>query len=763
MSTVHDARLVPAAVLAWAAALVFTSGSAPPAWAAGVLVVGGAVLAVVAVTSGSRAAALLALFCAVVLAVGLVAVAQGHRGAAGAEALVDAGDTEAWIEVDGQAAPMPGWGDERRHRVTASVSAWRPHCREPPSCAAWNAADVPVVVSVAAHPSRGERLLVEATWVASARGPETAAAWDARVVDTAAPTALVSWRDRFGRATSLLHDESRGLVRGMVVGDTSSMPPSQVQDMRVAGLAHLTAVSGAHFAILIMAWGAVLSAVRAPRVMRAAGTLAVAATFAALVGAESSVLRALGMAVAVALATGWGRPARGLAALGTTVIVLLILEPGLSRSLGFAMSVIAVAAIVLWSPRVAVVLARVVTPTLARVAAIPISAQAAVTPLLMVIEPRLGPYAVVANLVAGLAVLPTMLAGAATLVLAAVSVDVAGVMAMAAGACAQVIAAVARAASTAPGAWLPWAPGAFGVTLTVAVALLLIVATTAAHTARRAAAVVGACALLGVGLGIAREAAPPVMEGWEIAMCDVGQGDMILLRSAPDAAVVIDTGPPGGGAAACLRRHGVVRVPLLVLTHPHQDHDGAVVSVLSQASVEAAWVAAAGADGPAARVLAGAGVAVEVPASGRQDQEGAVLLTVLSTDHEREHVDSNDSSVVVHALVGETTVLSLGDLEGRGQRALTQRLGASLSVDVVKVAHHGSADQIPELAALIDAPVALVSAGRDNPHGHPTPEALALYGAHARAVLRTDVCGDIHVATVDGALMWSQCPSDVAR
>ncbi|MFW2514602.1 ComEC/Rec2 family competence protein [Demequina sp. SO4-13] len=763
MSTVHDARLVPAALAAWAAALVLTTGWAPPPWFVIALVAVTVTMAVVAVRSRSRTAALSALLGTVVLAVGLVATAEGHRAAIGGTELVTAAETDAWIEVTGQVAPMRGWNGEQRHRVAASVAAWRPQCREPPACAAWIAADAPVVVSLDSPTSRGERLLVEARWTASDRGPGAAIAWDARQVAAAPPTALVTWRERFTRATASLGDESRGLVRGMVVGDTSTMSASQVEDMRVAGLAHLTAVSGAHFAILIMACSAGLSALRAPRTARAAAILVVAATFAALVGPESSVLRALGMAVAVALATGWGRPARGLAALATSVIVLLILEPQLSRSLGFGMSVVAVAAIVLWAPRVAGVLAHAVTPTLARVAAIPIAAQAAVTPMLLVIEPRLGPYAVLANLVAGLAVLPTMLTGAATLVLAVFSIDAATLMASVAGASASVIAAVARAASSAPGSWLPWAPGPLGVSLAIALTALLIIATTADHVGRRAAAVVGACALIGVGLGVPRQAERPVMEGWEIAMCDVGQGDMILLRAASDAAVVIDTGPPGGGAAACLSRHGVARVPLLVLTHPHQDHDGAVVSVLSQARVEAAWVSAAGAQGPAARVLGDAGAQVEVPPSGRRAVLGAVALTVLSTAHERAQAESNDASVVVQGVAGHTSVLALGDLETRGQRELLDTLKGGASVDVVKVAHHGSADQVPELAAVIDAPVALVSAGRDNPHGHPTAAALALYGAHAHAVLRTDTCGDIQVATVAGALAWSTCPTDVAR
>ncbi|MDN4481420.1 ComEC/Rec2 family competence protein [Demequina muriae] len=763
MSTVHDARLVPAAGAAWAAALVATSGGRVPLGVAVLLVCLGCGGAAVAMLRGSRIAATCALVCAVAGGVTGVATAQGDREAASGEAIIAAGDTEAWITVTSQATPLTGWDGGERHRVAATVSAWRPQCREPPSCAPWRASDAPVMVSLEAPPRRGDALRVEALWVASDRGRAAAVAWDARTVEVGPPSLLVAWRASFDRATAGVDPSSRGLVRGMVVGDTSSMPPSQEREMRVAGLAHLTAVSGAHFAILIMASGGAMAAMRAPRAIRAGVILAVAVIFAALVGAESSVLRALGMAVAVALATAWGRPARGLAALAASVTVLMVVEPELSGSLGFAMSVLAVAAIVLWSPRVAVTLARVVTPGLARVAAIPIVAQAAVTPVLVVIEPRLGPYAVIANLAAGIAVLPTMLVGATTLVLAAGFPWAAAAAAQLAGLCASAIAMIARVSAGAPGSWLSWPAGVLGVILAALVTACLIAATVLHHPSRRVAALVGACALTGASLAVAAGAESPVMRDWDIAVCDVGQGDMLLLRAAPGAAVVIDTGPPGGGASACLERHGVERVPVLVLTHPHQDHDGAVVSVLGAATVESAWVAEAGARGPAASALAGAGVPVEVPRPGRQEQVGRVALTVLSEAHADPGEDGNDASVIVHAAAGETTLLALGDLERRGQQGLLTQLSGGVAVDVVKVAHHGSADQLPALAARIDAVVAVVTVGLDNRHGHPTDEALELYGAGAEALLRTDLCGDVHLGTVDGALTWSRCPTDVAR
>lgn len=766
MSTRHDARLAPVVAGAWVAALVATGGAATGA-AIGALVVAvaGAVMLVVLRTARVGPRAVLQASVAVCLLAGAAGVATaavaGTRVSVEttqAQALVTAGATDAWVTIDGQPAPMRAFDGSERWRAKATVTAWRPACTPPAHCEPWNASHTPVVAVLDDSPQRGDVIQVGATWTESDRPPQQAIAWEARYQASGPASSLVEWRQRFAAATSQLPAESRGLVRGMAVGDTSAMPQQQEEHMRVAGLAHLTAVSGAHFAILVMTCVAVLGALRAPRAIRALAVLVTAGVFAAVVGPESSVLRAFAMACAVALALAWGRPARGCAALLVGVTVLLVIDPWLARSIGFAMSVFAVAAIVLWSPRIAAMAARIVTPGFARVAAIPIAAQAIVTPLLVVMEPGIGPYAVVANLAAGVVVLPTMLTCALTLALAAISVSLASLVAPVAGFFASGIALVARISAQAPGAWLQWPAGTLGVVLAAAITLALIFATVRVRLQYRVVATIMAIALTGAGMSGADPARAQVPDDWDVAACDIGQGDMLLLRAGPDAAVVIDTGPPDSGAGECLRRHRIGHVPLLVLTHPHLDHDGAVPDVLRVADVDQAWVSHTGIDGVAAALVAGNGGTVSVPHTGERFAVGDVVVEAVSELHLDANQGENDSSVIVRAQVGDTSVIALGDLEVAGQRALLNVLGGDAAVDVVKVAHHGSAQQLPALVERLAATVALVSVGADNRHNHPTASALELYGTYAQAVLRTDTCGDVHVSATAGELRWSECP-----
>ena len=95
--------------------------------------------------------------------------------------------------------------------------------------------------------------------------------------------------------------------------------------------------------------------------------------------------------------------------------------------------------------------------------------------------------------------------------------------------------------------------------------------------------------------------------------------------------------------------------------------------------------------------------------------------------------------------------MALGDLEEAGQAQLlawlhSQEPAALVTlgpVDIVKVAHHGSAKQSLGLARYLAPRAAVFSAGTGNPFGHPTARALEIYDDGATALLRTDTCGTV--------------------
>ncbi|WP_425264371.1 ComEC/Rec2 family competence protein, partial [Streptomyces atriruber] len=107
----------------------------------------------------------------------------------------------------------------------------------------------------------------------------------------------------------------------------------------------------------------------------------------------------------------------------------------------------------------------------------------------------------------------------------------------------------------------------------------------------------------------------------------------------------------------------------------------------------------------------------------------------------------NDASVTLLVRTGGLTLLLLGDLEPPAQRALLRTPAAASigSVDVLKVAHHGSAHQDPELLRRAAPRLALISCGADNSYGHPSPVTVAALRAGGAQVVRTDTDGAVAV------------------
>lgn len=104
--------------------------------------------------------------------------------------------------------------------------------------------------------------------------------------------------------------------------------------------------------------------------------------------------------------------------------------------------------------------------------------------------------------------------------------------------------------------------------------------------------------------------------------------------------------------------------------------------------------------------------------------------------------------------------LYLGDLSAEAQRMLARNARLTGPYDVVKVAHHGSADQDPAIYETIRPAIAVFSAGIDNDYGHPRAETLDLLTAVGAHVLRTDRQGRILLGIDDGRIaVWTE--SDV--
>ena len=154
-------------------------------------------------------------------------------------------------------------------------------------------------------------------------------------------------RSQLLRSAEALPRSQQGLFAGFLLGDDRNQAPEIIDDFRAAGLSHLLVVSGQNVAFTLAVFEPFLRRVRRRR--RLIATLALLLMFATVTRFEPSVLRAVAMAGVVAVTRCLGRPQRGLRVLSLAVIVLLVIDPLLSYSVGFALSMAATAGLALWS------------------------------------------------------------------------------------------------------------------------------------------------------------------------------------------------------------------------------------------------------------------------------------------------------------------------------------------------------------------------------------------------------------------------------
>ncbi len=756
-----DLRLALPAVAAWLVA--WQARLVPP----GTVLLGAVTLLLIGLCilarSRARGAALATAICACAAAAGLATAARAHARETGP--LADAARAGAAVTVEGVLVDDP-----RLAPPKADVLAFRPlvvaHLRVERLLVAGRDVRLRQPVLVLSADGRWVGLLPsqhvrsEGRLQPAARGDDVAALLSTRGAPSIVgqPSALqrLAGRLRAGlrAAAGPLPPDERGLLPGLVDGDTSRLDPALQDDFRTVGLTHVVAVSGTNVAVvlgsvlLVCGWLGIGLRWRAP----VAGLVLVA--FVVLARPSPSVLRAaaMGTIALVALATGSRRQA--LPALSAAVLALVLLSPELAAAPGFALSTLATAGLLVLAPPWRARLSEHLPGWLAEAIAVPAAAQLACGPVVVAISGSVGLLSVPANLLAVPAVAPATVLGVLAALLAPVCLPLAKAAAWLAFLPTRWLTVVAHVGARQSGSGLTLPKGELGALLMIALTAVVLVVVRLRLLRRAVAAVLVGTLVAVVGLAVTRPAWPP--PGWVMVTCDVGQGDGHVVHLGAGTALVIDTGPDPRAIDRCLRRLGISRIALLVLTHLHADHVEGVPGLLRGREVGAVEIGPL--DEPAverARLMrwtAARRIPVVRAGIGEVRRVGQLSWEVLdATARHGTDSDPNNSSIVLRLDVPGGRVLFAGDLEGDAQQSLLDR-AIDVRADVLKVPHHGSAKQSPAFLDAVGARVALTPVGAGNPYGHPSPVTLGRLEDDGARTYRSDRDGDVAVVASAGRL-----------
>ena len=555
-------------------------------------------------------------------------------------------------------------------------------------------------------------------------------------------------RRRISRSMALgLEGERRAVIAGIVLGEDEGLATELRDAFRASGLYHLLAVSGQNVAyvvggVLLVAW-----ALGVPRWGGHVAAVAAVGGYVLAVGWQPSVVRAGVAGVLASLAWLASRAADRWYFLLVGAAILLgwnpytLLEPGFQLSFG-AVSAIFVAVQPLERRLEGYPLPR----PLALVVAVSVACSVATAPIVWLHFGAVPLFSVASNALAAPVVAPLLGMALAATALAPVSPAAAEALAWANGWLAAYLVACARAVAALPFAQLT-SLAALGLVALVAGFVWLAFRLPPPRGRRTVAlAAMGLTLVAAWRMWSPGTRPPPPPDGLRITILDVGQGDATLIQ-VPEGAILVDEGPPEARVDEQLRRLGVRRLAALVLTHPSRDNIGGAEAVLERLDVGFVLEPKLPFENPYGRpVIAAArrrGVPVVVTRAGQSYRLGKLRLRVLWPDGSASPEDDpNDHATVLLASYGDVDALLPADAEANVTLPLRPP-----RVEILKVAHHGSADpQLPALLELVRPRVAVVSVGARNDYGHPAPSTLAALAAFPGLdVYRTDEDGRVVV------------------
>lgn len=556
--------------------------------------------------------------------------------------------------------------------------------------------------------------------------------------------------------------------------EAAEIPDDMERDFRIAGIIHLMVASGAQIALLLMTCLLLnklpIKTLPVAKIATAFISFLFILSYTFMTQGGFSILRAFIMGCVLLLSVAAERDYDALNALFFSALLLLVLHPLALLDAGFQLSFAATFGIIYLSPKLyALFKSKIEKPSrttvfFAYAACATLSAQLFVTPFILFYFNGISAFSLLTNLIAlpfaGLLV-PL---GFVTGFLGLISIMLAKIAASLCGFFLLIILIAAQKTAQIPYGFIETArPSVF---FFISYYFVIMYFTARVWFSKNFPSFSPSRIMFIV---IALNAIPVLKENvlprpLKVIFFDIGQGDSILIETPDKAHILIDGGGARFGQTSSpgertlvpyMKREGIRRLDLVVLTHPHRDHLEGLLSVLKERKISQLLYSSLDCNEPFCdslqTIVRNKKIKTIKAARGMKFSAGKdVTLTVLHPDikfltNTPSNIDNN--SVALLMQYKNARFLFPGDVYIDGETSILKS-GIFFRADVLKVPHHGSrhSSTLPFLR-MVKPRVAVISCSLHNVFHHPSPQTLKNLQLQRARVFRTDSSGAVMVET----------------
>lgn len=578
--------------------------------------------------------------------------------------------------------------------------------------------------------------------------------------------ALAAKKKFIGVTEKTLPPKESAIVEGIIFGVTSKIDDSTNELFRQTGVVHVLSVSGLHVALVLAVVLGIGNVCRLPQKVNIIVSISILFFYALMTGFGPAVLRSVIMGTVLLIGKLLDKDSDWPTTLSLAALLILIRAPLDIFNIGFQLSFIATWAILHMSPWLNERL-YFLPPMIRNAVTVPLAAQIGTLPLIAYYFNFMAPVSLLANVVAVPLTSLILILGFCAAILGLAYLPLAEFINYSTGALLDLFLTLVKGFSMLPGSvFYVSTPPIWAVIL--AYGLLLAMVNSDKFSGillriRRLRQFKGKLLIAGlvmVALLVWSSVLWAGESNLKVTFINVGEGDSILIQTPQGRTMLIDTGPANARFDSgeriilpFLRRIGVSKLDILLLTHPHEDHIGGAKALIEALPVDMVIISPAeqtdNSYGSFLKKVAAKSVDIEVAQANYQikiDRNIEMSILYPTATIKGTYSDLNNNSVVIKLTYGQQSFLFTGDIEKEAIDRLMAD-GVSLKATVFKLPHHGSKNSlVPEFYSQINPSYGVITVG-PNRFGHPARETVSELTRQKIKVMRTDNDGAVTFST----------------